>query len=120
MITVVGLVLSGLVAAVIYFARVARVAKYRSWATNLAQEKLEEIRSASKEDPETFWANIEGYAGEELLSPPDYPGEFTRTTVINLQELSSPKRAKITVTVSWRDGSETRSVTVSSYLTEQQ
>lgn len=117
-ITIVGFILSGLVAAIIYFARVARTAKYRSWAASLAQERLEYLRGEKEKDPETFWTNIASYAGEETLSSSEYPGEFVRNTDIEIQEASSPRRAKITVEVSWQDGSQTRKVTVKSYLTE--
>ena len=116
-VVVVGFILSGLVAAIIYFARAARVAKYRSWATNLAQEKLEELRAEKERDPDSFWADLESHSGEEDLSPPEYPGEFSRKTTVESQG-SNPGKAKVTVEVSWQDGSQTRSVTVRSYLVE--
>jgi len=115
-IAVTGLILSGLATGIIYFARVARMAKYRSWAANLAQEKLEDWRSMKETDPDEFWQTAQ--TTQPIIENLSQPAEFTRTTTFDYQEIGSTRRVRVTIEVSWRDNQETREVQINSYFTD--
>jgi len=108
-----GLILSGLVFGIIYFNRVSRVSKERSSAVDLTEERIEYLRYQKRNEGDGFWSDLESYAETEELD-----GGFTRVTEVT-EEVGAPNnRIKVTVTVSWQDGDETRSVNISSYLTK--
>lgn len=117
-ISIVAVILGGLVIAVVYAQKATRLAQERSEATQLAQQKIESLRSEENNNHDQFWADYpNGYLNtEEDLGKND---KFTRVTeVTNIVGSEPNRRAEIQVTVSWPDGDQTRDVTLNSYITE--
>jgi len=121
-IAVAGLLLAGLVFGVIYFTKAARSARYRAWATNLGQEKLEALRSLRSNSSENFWQIASGV----VVPPADFdeslttPAEFLRETAFSeYQDLAAgTRKVKATVTLTWRDSGAEKSLEVSTYFTD--
>jgi type II secretory pathway pseudopilin PulG len=121
-IAVAGLLLAGLVFGMIYFTKAARSARYRAWATNLGQEKLETLRALRDNSSETFWQIASG----AIASPDDFeenltaPAEFLRETAFSeFQNLAGGTRSvKATITLTWRDGGAEKTLAVSTYFTD--
>lgn len=117
-ISIVAVILSGLVIAVVFAQKATRLAQERSEATQLAQQKIESLRSEENNNHDQFWADYyEGYdTTEENLGKNSKFDRQTEVTRIVGSELN--RRAEIQVTVSWPDGDQTRDVTLNSYITE--
>lgn len=112
-ISIVAVILSGLIVAVVYSQKATRSARARSEATQLAQQRIEFLRS--EEEAGNFWTDPTGYNETDTEV-----GEFTRNTTVTVDPgTSSPnRRAEVEVTVVWSEGAEDRSVTLNSYITE--
>lgn len=118
-----GLILSGLIFAIIYFARVSQVNRLRFTAIKTAEGKTETLRSLKKNDPDSFWTQAEsGYAGSETGAEITDLGlsELRYTFEDYLLEPGPPptRKVKIRIKVFWKDGSQTREFETSSYYTD--
>lgn len=111
-ISIFAIILSGLMVAVVYSQKATRSARTRSEATQLAQQRIEFLRSEKKAG--NFWADPTGYNETTEV------GEFTRNTTITVDsETSSPnRRSEVEVEVSWTESGHDRSITLNSYITE--
>lgn len=115
---IVGVILSGLIVAVVYAQKATRLARERTEAGQLAQQKIESLRAEENNDHDLFWSKYyEGYDNtEENLGENE---KFDRRTRVPGIVGSQPnRRAEIQVIVSWPDGDQTRDVTLNSYITE--
>lgn len=109
-VSIVAVVLSGLVIAVVFSQKATRSAHLRAEATQLAQQRIEFLRSERGRGD--FWEDPTGYneTGVNI-------GNFTRdTTVLIIGD--SPRRAEVEITISWADGNQTRDITLNTYITE--
>lgn len=114
-VSIVATILTGLVVAVVYSQKATRSAHERAEAIHIAQEKIESLRGEKKANEDYFWDNVTSYSGTES----NVRNHYERETVINLVETVAPhRRIKVTVTVSWQDGSSERSVDLTSYIAE--
>ena len=117
-ISVVAAILGGLVIAVVYAQRATRMAQNRAEATQLAQQRIEYLRSLKKEDSNFIDDLADGNYSvtEQNLG---VNNEFERETLVTNIHGSAPnRRAEIQVTVSWDDSGQTRDVSLNSYITE--
>ena len=104
---IVGLILSGLVASVVYSNRVARVSRDNSSAIKLAREKLEQLKSQEKNDSDIFWADASGDSIDSesiTLQNVDFERQWTLSEYL---DFGDTRRVKATVTVEWHDASAT-------------
>jgi len=117
---VIGLVLSGLVASVIYSNRVARVSRDNSLAVKLAREKLEQLKSQAKNDPDAFWADDSFPPSAETitLQNTEFERQWTFSNYDN--SFGATRRVKATVRVEWHDVSATdvKSFELSGYIAD--
>jgi type II secretory pathway pseudopilin PulG len=115
-VSIVAVVLSGLVIAVVYSQKATRLAHERSEATQLAQRKIEAMRSEENRDHDQFWSDYpSGYDNSEVDLGSNE--KFTRRTqILDIDGASPNRRAEIRVTVSWQDGNQ--DVVLNSYITE--
>lgn len=117
-VTIVALLISGLVAGIIYSGRVAYSSKYRAWAIELAQKKMEEWRSMKEGDPESFWNLVAG-ATTPIREGVTNPATFDLTTTFtDYQVINGLRRVKVTIEVEWREGDQSRTARIISYLTD--
>jgi len=114
---VVGLILSGLVASVVYSNRVARVSRDNSSAVKLAREKLEQLKSEEKNDSDSFWAMS---ASTETITLQNVDFERSWEFSNYDESFANTRRVMVTVTVEWRDASATdlKTFELSSYIAE--
>jgi len=120
---VIGLILSGLVASVVYSNRVARVSRDNSLAVKLAREKLEQLKSEKKNSSDTFWADAEtngtfpSSAEEITLQNINFERQWTFS---NYTAFPNTRRTLATVTVGWNDNSasDTKTFVLSGYISD--
>lgn len=116
-ISVVGMVISGIVFGMIYFSRVARFAKYRSLATSLAKGKIETLKAEKEDNPNAFWETAQNPA--PIVETLTFPATFTRTiTFSEYIGSNSTQKVKVVVELTWKDGSKEDSVSLASYFSE--
>ena len=116
-IAIASLILSGLVTAIIYLTRSATLARHYSIATNLAQEKMEAWQSTKRNNSDYFWnlASNEERVTEEINSPLHC---FITSHFSHYQEMDGTKRVKVEIQVSWQEGEQNKSISISSYFSE--
>jgi len=120
------LLITGLVAATTSTLRFGQMSKARTQALQYAKEGLEIVRIIR----DTSWDDIPQVSathclpkGQQVLGvlpcPMDIDLMFSRTVVFSEDGTTcvSPNCRKATVTVSWIESGQTRSVTLSSYIT---
>lgn len=114
-IAITGMILAGFVSAIIFFGRTSQVAQSGAEATQLAQEKIEQLRADRKRSPSDFWQKLQegGFNDEEAIK------KYNRTTEVNLeQENGNIYRAKVKVTIAWIDQGEDKEVNMSTYFSK--
>jgi Tfp pilus assembly protein PilV len=118
-VAIVGMMLSGFVSAIVYFSKVGQVSESDSTATQLAQEKLEELRGMKKESADNFWQTMANYATATPTPENLHDGKFERSISVNYsQPDGTNSRARVDVTVSWMEQDQNKEITVKSYYSE--
>ncbi len=122
-ISITGILLAGFVSAIVYFSRVGQIAESSSRATQLAQEKVEELRSQKISDQSEFWQNMESYATATPTPESLMDGKYNRSLDVTYTTPDGTnRRAEVEIVVDWREagveGGAEKEVRVKSYFSE--
>ncbi len=117
-VSIVGLILTGFVAAMLQFSKTGQVSESGSRAAQFAQEKIEELRSEKKTNPVQFWDNMAAWSAAAPASEAVGGGKFDRSINVDYDATNPNRRAKVEVSVDWREQDQQKNVTVSSYFSE--
>lgn len=114
-VAIMGLVLTSMVAMSTLGLKTVRLAKDRSVARHLIENKFEEIRRGRDEDKEGFFSQGTRTLGvENVGTSPVY------ALTVSYTEIVVGEQYEVTVFVTWMDGENTYSVTQSTYLSKWQ
>lgn len=114
-IALVGLTLTSMVVAATIGITSARLAKERSEARHLVENRLEEARRERDTDPELFFSLGTRTDGPESVGPESM---FEMTTTYT--ELVADEKMGVTVEIEWSDGGRIYVVNQSTYLNKWQ
>jgi Tfp pilus assembly protein PilV len=118
-VSVVGVILAGFVPAVVYFSKTGQVAESGAKATQLAQQKIEDFRSMKKTSSTDFWQTMSNYATATPAPESLQGGKFERSIDVDYnQPNGTNKRAKVEVSISWKEQDKDKNVVVKSYFSE--
>jgi type II secretory pathway pseudopilin PulG len=122
-ISITGILLAGFVSAIVYFSRTGQVAESSSRATQLAQEKIEELRSQKISSQYEFWQNMETYATATPTPESLMDGKYNRSLEVSYSVPDGTnRRAEVEVIVDWIEagvsGGSNKEVRVKSYFSE--
>lgn len=120
-ISIIGLILGGFVSAIVYFSKTGQVAESGTKATQLAQEKIEELRAEKKDSPSSFWQNMDNnYLVNSPITEGNLgDGKYTRiTTYQDVTPENENRKIMVEVEIQWQEQDQEKSTTVTTYFNE--
>jgi len=118
-VSIIGLIMSGFVSAFVYFSKAGQVSRGGATATQLAQEKMEDLRAEKKDTPVSFWEDMENFSTATPTPESLDDGKFERSLNVDYSLVDgSQKRAEVEVEVSWVEQGQDKSVRVKSFYSQ--